>query len=311
MYHGPRGMVGRQAIQAARPELGAAWDAVDASFPVRVTAAFAAAADLADPTDPLARQVLPDPAELFDDGLDDPVGEKAHAPMPWLVRKYPDRALLMVTKRCHLYCRYCFRRTHAPGEALEPTPQELDAAVDWLHGQPDLREVILSGGDPLFLKDPQLFTLIDRLQPRFRVRVHSRAPITYPRRVTSDLADGLASRRAILVVHCNHPRELTDDVHTALSCLVDRGVVVCNQAVLLAGVNDDPDVLVELFEQLTRNRVRPYYLHHPDHVKGNAHFRLTQQRGRALFEEVKQRLGGMALPRYVWDPPNGSGKQEV
>lgn len=304
-------MLGRRQATAVRPELEACWDAADAAFPVRVTASFADAADLTDPHDPLARQVLPDPRELDDDGLDDPVGEKQHTPLPWVVRKYPDRALLMLTKRCHLYCRYCFRRTHAPGDALDPTPEQLDAAVRWFHTQPDLREILLSGGDPLFLRDPALLAVIDRLQPRFRVRLNTRAPITYPRRVTAELASALASRAVVVVVHCNHPRELTPDVRTALACLVDHGVVVGNQAVLLRGVNDDPDVLTELYETLMRNRVRPYYLHHTDEVQGNAHFRVSKERGRAVHAQVASRLGGFALPRYVWDPPDGSGKQEV
>ncbi|MCB9678812.1 MAG: KamA family radical SAM protein [Alphaproteobacteria bacterium] len=295
-----------------RPDLAAIWEAADASFPIRVTRSFASRADLSDPTDPLAIQVLPDPRELDEDGLDDPVGEKQRAPVPWVVRKYADRALLLVTKRCHLYCRYCFRRTHAPGEALDPTPTELDRAFAYLASQPDLREVILSGGDPLVLPDAKLLALIDRVRALgLRVRIHTRAPITYPHRVTPELASALADRAVWMVVHCNHPRELAPDVVEALATLVDAGVPVLDQAVLLAGVNDDADVLVELFETLVRLRVRPYYLHHPDAVSGNAHLRVPAARGLALMAEVRGRIGGLAVPRYVVDPPTGEGKRDV
>lgn len=297
---------------AARPDLEPVYDAVDASFPVRVTRSFAARADLTDPLDPLALQVLPHPAELDGDGLDDPVGEKAHSPVPWLVRKYRDRALLLVTKRCHLYCRYCFRRTHAPGEQLDPSDDELEAALAHLADQPELREVILSGGDPLILPRHRLFAIVDRiLEMGLRVRIHTRAPISFPLSVDGALARGLAERSVFVVVHCNHPRELAADVRDALERLVDAGVPVLDQSVLLAGVNDDVDVLVELFETLMRLRVRPYYLHHPDAVSGNAHFRVGRERAWAIWTDVRARLGGLALPRYVWDPPSGDGKREV
>ncbi|MCB9668330.1 MAG: KamA family radical SAM protein [Alphaproteobacteria bacterium] len=312
MYHRSGKMVRRDALLDARPDLAPVYDAVDALFPVRVTSSWASRAVLDDHADPLALQVLPHPAELDDDGLDDPVGEKAHSPVPWLVRKYRDRALLLVTKRCHLYCRYCFRRTHAPGEALDPTDAELDAAFAYLAGAEGLREVILSGGDPLILPRRRLLGLIDRVAALgLRVRVHTRAPVSFPEAVDPDLARELAGRGVFVVVHCNHPRELADDVRASLATLVDAGVPVLCQTVLLAGVNDDPAVLTDLFETLARLRVRPYYLHHPDAVTGNAHFRVPVERGLAIYAAVRETLGGVALPRYVWDPPDGGGKRDV
>lgn len=311
-YHGSRRMVGREEILGVRPDLRDVWRPVDELFSVRVTRSFAERANLSDPLDPLAMQVLPHPSELDADGLDDPVGEKQRSPVPWVVQKYPDRVLLLVTKRCHLYCRYCFRRTHAPGERLDPSESELEAALAYIEGQPGVREVILSGGDPLILREARLLALIDRIRVSGRrVRIHTRAPITFPEAITPSFAQALAARRVFVVVHCNHPRELASDVRSALETLADAGVPLLNQGVLLKGVNDDPDVLVELFDALVQLRVRPYYLHHPDEVQGNGIFRLTQEEGLEIVEEVRRRIGGLAMPRYIWDPPGGTGKRDV
>lgn len=299
-----------------RPELAGIWNEVDASFPVRVTRSWWDRVRAEDESDPLARQVLPDPGELrsAEGDLDDPVGEIASAPVPWVVCKHPDRALLLLTKRCHLYCRYCFRRTHQPGERLDPSAEELDRALTWLRDA-GKQEVILSGGDPLACRDEELDQVLARLfeMPRLRwVRVHTRAPITAPHRVTPELVSRLRARGPLwVVVHANHPRELCPEVDEALARLVDHGVPVLNQTVLLRGVNDDPAVLAELFEALVRRRVRPYYLHHTDAVRGNAHFRVGLHEGLVLYRDVVARVSGLAAPRYVIDPPDGSGKVDV
>lgn len=311
-YHGAGKVLGRPELLGYRPDLESVWSAVDALFPVRVTRSFAERADLSNPFDPLALQVLPDPRELDGPGLDDPVGEKGLVPVPWVVRKYPDRALLLLTKRCHLYCRYCFRRTHSPGEALDPTPAELAAALGWLSAEPDLEEVILSGGDPLILSDAKLFAVIDELRRAgLRVRIHTRAPITSPDRVTTSLATGLAERSVRVVVHCNHAKELAPDVDQALALLLDAGVEVLDQSVLLAGVNDDVHTLADLFRALAERGVRAYYLHHPDEVSGNAHLRVPVERGLALMSALREELGPLGVPRYVLDPADGSGKRDV
>lgn len=310
-------VVGRPEVLRHRPELTEAWPAADAAFPVRVTRSFWSRANLDDPNDPLLRQVLPDPAELLPDldGLTDPVGDSACSPIPWVIHKYPRRILLLVTKRCHLYCRYCFRRTHQPGEREDPSPDEWEAALRYveLHRP---AEVILSGGDPLAVRDDHLLATLERVGAVSPVlRLHTRAPITRPDRVTEDLVRGLAAfaqRKGLWVlVHCNHPRELSDEVSAALARLVDAGVPVLNQAVLLRGVNDRAEVQVELCEALTRRRVFPYYLHLTDRVKGNAHFRVGADEARALYAEMRRALSGLALPRLVVDPPDGSGKRDV
>lgn len=307
-------MVRREEILAARPDLGASWDVADAAFPIRVTRSFWARADASDPADPLLRQVLPDPAELIPDPGDvpDPVGDAARSPVPWVVCKHRDRVLLLVTKRCHLYCRYCFRRDHSPGEGLDPTDAELDRAIDWIAARAP-REVILSGGDPLALALPRLDEVLRRVSAFARtVRVHTRAPITYPAAVTPALVAALRAHRPTwVVVHCNHPRELAPDVTAALARLVDAGVPVLNQSVLLRGVNDDPDVLAALSEALLERRVHPYYLHVTDRVPGNAHLRVGREEAVALHRALAARTGGTALPRLVLDPPDGSGKVDA
>ncbi len=309
-------MVGRPEALRARPDLAGVWSAADAVFPVRITRSWWDRMDPSDPADPLAKQVMPDPQELVaaPGDLMDPVGEVASAPVPWVVSKHPDRALLLVTKRCHLYCRYCFRRTHQPGEALDPTDAELDRAIAWLD-HAGVQEVILSGGDPLALSDDALETVIGRVRalPSVRwIRVHTRAPVTAPDRVTDRLCGILRDHGpAWVVVHANHPRELSSDVDEALARLVDAGLPVLNQAVLLRGVNDDPATLAALFELLVERRVRPYYLHHPDAVAGNAHLRVGMDEGLALVRAVTARVSGLAVPRYVVDPPDGEGKVDV
>lgn len=293
----------------------ALWRQADALFPVRVPRAWFDRIDPSRPrTDPLALQALPHPRELtaHPGDLPDPVGEKALSPLPWVVRKHPDRVLLMLTKRCHLYCRYCFRRTHAPGDSEDPSPEELERALNYVRDS-GARELILSGGDPLAVRDDKLAQVIDAVRPQVPViRVHTRAPITAPERITPALVQLLASRRPVWVlVHANHPRELSPPVRDALNALVQAGIPTLNQSVLLAGVNDQVHTLQELSEQLVELGVFPYYLHHPDHAVGNAHFRVSPERGLQLYEGLRARVSGVGLPRYVVDLPDGSGKIDV
>lgn len=307
-------VVGRPEWLAVRPDLEPVWHAADAAFPVRVTRSFAQRIDPSNPRDPLALQVLPDPRELIEDqeDLDDPVGDAAMSPVPWVVRKHADRVLLLLTKRCHLYCRYCFRRNHRPGEAEDPTADELETALRYIEAAAP-EEVILSGGDPLAVRDQRLFSVIDRVRAVSPVvRIHTRAPVTEPSRVTDALVRGLRERAPIwLIIHCNHVNELSTSVDEALARLVDAGVPVLNQAVLLRGVNDDADTLADLSQSLVRRRVFPYYLHHTDHARGNAYLRVSRERGAELYRQLQQRVSGISLPRYVVDPPSGTGKVDA
>lgn len=310
--HHPGPVLGRPEALDRWPSLdGDLWREADALFPVRVTRSWAARVD--DPADPLGVQALPRASELVADEGDrpDPVGERRRSPLPWVVRKHRDRVLLLTTRRCHLYCRYCFRRDDHGG-AEDPSDAELDAALQYIRGS-GARELILSGGDPLALSDPKLLGLIDAVRDVVPViRIHTRAPITAPGRVTPALVEALRARAPVWVlVHCNHPRELSPEVRAALARLVDAGLPVLNQAVLLAGVNDDVDTLVALCEHLLVCRVFPYYLHHTDAAPGNAEFRVTVERGIAIYAELRRRLSGIALPQYVIDPPDGTGKVPV
>jgi len=307
-------MVGRPELLARFEQLsGVDWEALEARFPVGVPRAFLDAAE-GSGREAVLRQALPDPRELVSDAGDvpDPVGEQRLSPLPWVVRKHKDRVLLLLTKRCHLYCRYCFRADHQPGADVDPTEQEWAAMLEYAR-QSGADEVILSGGDPLAIRDQRLFDAIDAVRTHVPViRIHTRAPITFPTRVTEALITGLKERNPVwVIVHCNHAAELTPEVRAALSRFVDAGIPVLNQSVLLRGVNDDAEVLSALCTELVRLRVFPYYLHHPDAVPGNAHFRLTQEEGRAIYAALSTKVSGLALPRYVYDPPDGSGKRDV
>lgn len=284
-------------------------------FPLRWTRYYLDLADPRDPEDPIRRIALPTPGELMSSPVElaDPVGERGSSPVPFVVRKHRDRAVLLVTSRCHVYCRFCFRRE---GGYRDPNEEELDRAVAYLTGQPELREVILSGGDPLALPDEILGDLVARLSasPRLEsLRFHTRAPVHDPARVTPGLAAALASGLpARVVLHFDHPREITAETRRVVSTFLEAGLPVLNQSVLIAGVNDHADTLEELFRGLHRERIQPYYLHHPDPAPGAGAFYLEPERGLALYRELERRLaGGPALPRYVIDPPDGSGKLPV
>lgn len=258
-----------------------------------------------DADDPLLRQVLPlnvenDPVDGFSpDAVDDAAAQLT----PGVLQKYPHRVLLVVTGACAIHCRYCFRRHFPYAEA----PKSLAAwktALAAIRADGSIHEVILSGGDPLMVRDEVLAELVERIAaiPHVRrLRVHTRLPIVIPSRVDAGLLDWLTDTRLTpwMVVHANHPREIDTDVAAALARLVDAGVPVLNQAVLLRGVNDDADTLTELSERLLACRAMPYYLHQLDRVAGAAHFEVPLPRGRELIEQLRSRLPGFGVPRYV------------
>jgi EF-P beta-lysylation protein EpmB len=287
------------------------------SFPLFVPRAFAAKIEPGNPRDPLLLQVLPHPDELAtpDGYVADPVGDEAAQVVSGLLHKYTGRALLVTTGACAVHCRYCFRR-HYPYDELPHATHQWENALTVLAADDSIHEVILSGGDPLMLVDHRLAWLANRLagiRHIQRLRLHTRLPIMIPERVNASLLDWLTSTRLApwVVVHANHPRELDRAVLAALSRLIDAGIPVMNQAVLLQGVNDDLDTLCQLCERLIDHRVLPYYLHQLDPVRGAAHFAVPESRGIELIAELAKRLPGYAVPRYVREQSGAPHKLSV
>jgi L-lysine 2,3-aminomutase len=284
------------------------------AFGLFVPRSFVARMRPGDPNDPLLRQVLP----LADERLQvsgfvtDPVGDLEAARGPGLLHKYQGRVLLITTGACAVHCRYCFRR-HFPYSDAPKSPPQWREAVQQIAADSTIDEVILSGGDPLMLTDTVLAELVGMLEPTphlRRLRIHTRLPIMIPERVTSELLQWLTGTQLtpIMVIHSNHAAELDDNVARAISKLSSAGVMLLNQAVLLRGVNDSLSALEDLSRRLIDLRVAPYYLHQLDPVAGAAHFFVPVERGLELVEQLRQRLPGYAVPRYVQETAGAASK---
>jgi lysine 2,3-aminomutase len=290
---------------------------VASRWAVALTPAVQARIDSADPDDPIARQFVPsvEELELAPDELEDPIGDAEFTPIKGVTHRYPDRVLLKPTHACPVYCRFCFRREAVGpgGESLSPA--ELDAALDYIARHESIWEVILSGGDPLILSPRRLAEIVSRLDaiPHVGViRVHTRVPAVEPERVTPALVEALRARVAVWVVlHANHARELDFATRAAVALLVDAGIPMLSQTVLLAGVNDDPGELEALLRALVELRVKPYYLHHADLAPGTGHFRTSIASGQALVRGLRGRVSGLCQPTYVLDIPGGAGKVPI
>lgn len=247
--------------------------------------------------------------------MSDPCGEDAHSPVPGLVHRYPDRVLFLVTDRCAAYCRYCTRSrlvSNASGYDFHP---EFDKQIDYIRRHPEVRDVLLSGGDPLLLSDEKLDHLLGKLREIPHVeflRIGSRIPIFLPQRITPALCDMLKKHHPLFMsIHCNHPRELTSEVRAALARLADAGIPLGNQSVLLRNVNDDVTVMRALMQKLLLCRVKPYYLYQCDLIAGSAHLRASVRRGLEIMEAMRGHTTGYAVPQYVIDAPGGGGKVPI
>ena len=286
-------------------------------FPVAVTPYYWALADAGDPLDPIRRMVVPSPDERRPcrSTRRDPIEEERHAVMPGLIRRYPDRALLLVHGECPVHCRHCTRRVLGRGKVVPIRGAELDRALAYIGEHPEIRDVILSGGDPLLLEDEEITGIVARVRriPSVEiVRIGTKVPAALPARVTDELARGLAAFGPLYVnTQFNHPRELTAEALAAVARLVDAGIPVANQSVLLAGVNDDPEVMETLCRRLLVARVRPYYLFACDLVAGAEHFRVPLARATAIMEHLRGRVGGLGIPTLVVDLPGGLGKVPI
>ncbi len=285
--------------------------AVAAHYPLRITPHYLGLIEK--PGDPIWRQCVPDLRELVVDGLpEDSLNESSFSPVPAVVHRYPDRALLLISWQCAGYCRFCTRKNRVGTEALAFNKAQITAGLDYIAATPGIHDVILTGGDPLLLDDARLAAILRRLQgiPHVEmVRIGSRVPVTLPQRITPQLCRLLAGFQPLyLNTHFNHPRELAPASIAACASLADAGIPLGNQTVLLRGVNDDPEVMIELCRGLLKMRVRPYYLHHLDQARGTAHFRVPVELGLEIIAAMRGRVSGLGIPQYVVDPPGGQGK---
>lgn len=295
-------------------ELGSAAVEASLSFPTFVPLEYLSRIQPGNLNDPLLRQVLPVREELETPaGFSvDPLQESAATQADGLLQKYAGRVLLVTTGACAVHCRYCFRR-HFPYEDVPGAIERWQPALEQIAADKSIREVLLSGGDPLMLSDERLRALIERLEGiehLKRLRIHTRLPVMIPSRVTDNLVDRLRSSRltSLVVVHVNHAAEIDTEVAAAMAKLVDAGIQVLNQAVLLRGVNDEVEALADLSERLLEVRVMPYYLHQLDRVAGAAHFEVPVEQGRELVSQLRARLPGYAVPRYVAELPGELNK---
>ena len=303
--------------QLIKPERVAALKNVASRYAVAITPALVDLIDAADPHDPIALQFVPDERELetHPEESADPIGDEAHSPVPGVVHRYPDRVLLKVINVCAVYCRFCFRREMVgPGRGAL-TGAALTAALDYIARTPKIWEVILTGGDPLVLPPRRLKDLMTRLAAIDHVKVirlHTRIPVVAPERVTPALVRALRTGKATyMVLHANHPRELTEEARAACARVIDAGIPMLSQSVLLRGVNDNVETLGALMRVLVECRIKPYYLHHADLASGTAHLRTSIVEGQALMRALHGRYSGLCQSHYVLDIPGGHGKSQI
>ena len=294
-----------------------ALEAVAARYATAITPAMAALITPDDPADPIALQYIPDAAELIiaPHELEDPTADAPFTPVKGVVHRYPDRALLKPLLACPVYCRFCFRREKVGPDGGLLTEAELQEALAWFEGNTAIREVILTGGDPLMLSARRLGEILGRLAGMAHIetlRIHTRVPVADPARVTGALVAAMRQTKPVFIaVHANHAREFTPDAAAALARLADAGLPLLGQSVLLRGVNDEASALEALLRAMIRNRIKPYYLHSLDPAPGTARFQVPEDDGLALMAALRGRLPGHALPCFVRETPMGGGKKPV
>jgi lysine 2,3-aminomutase len=306
-----------ECLRLSPDEAAGAAAAELAGLPLFITPYYLSLVDRDDPACPIRRQVVPhaDEVKTVAGDLADPLGEEAHTAAPELVVRYPDRALLLATDRCAVYCRFCTRSRMVGGGGGARSLERLTPAFEYLEAHPEIRDVIVSGGDPLVMATERLERLVARVRaiPSVEtIRLATRVPVVLPQRVTNELTEALRPHHPLFIMtHFNHPKELTELSRAALRRLADAGFPVMNHTVLLRGVNDDARTLTALFRGLVRERARPYYLLQTDPVRGSSHLRTPLDTGIRLMEELQGRLSGIALPKLIVDTPGGFGKVPV
>jgi lysine 2,3-aminomutase len=290
--------------------------AVEERYAVGVSPAILKLIAAGEPDDPIARQFLPSEAELLTLDVEraDPIGDAKHSPVPGIVHRHPDRVLFKIVSACPVYCRFCFRRAMiGPGGENALSPEAFETALAYIAAHPQIWEVILTGGDPFILSARRVAEVTARLAAIKHVRIvrwHTRVPVVAPERVTDAFVAALKHKGATsyVALHANHPREFSAEARAAIARLVDAGIPMVSQSVLLRGVNDDLETLEALMRGFVENRIKPYYLHHPDLAPGTSHFRLGIEEGLALTRQLRARLSGLAQPLYVLDIPGGHAK---
>ncbi|TAJ69980.1 MAG: lysine-2,3-aminomutase-like protein [Phenylobacterium sp.] len=291
-------------------------EGVAARYAVAITPAMA---ELIPDNDAMARQFVPAAAELdrTPDERADPIGDEIHSPVEGIVHRYPDRVLLKANHACAVYCRFCFRREMVGPDGVRPlSPSQLDAAMAYIAGRPEIWEVIVTGGDPLILSVRRLRDLMARLAKIDHVKVvrfHTRVPVVDPARITPGLVAALRApgKTTWVGLHANHPDEFTPAAEAACARILDAGIPMVSQTVLLKGVNDEAATLEALLRRFVELRIKPYYLHHADLAPGTAHFRTTLAEGQALMRSLRGKVSGLCQPTYVLDIPGGHGKAPV
>jgi lysine 2,3-aminomutase len=305
--------------QLIAPERADALSPVAARYAIAVSPAIVALIDGNDSNDPIARQFVPSEAELhvLPEERADPIGDHAHSPVRGLVHRHRDRVLLKIVHACPVYCRFCFRREMVGPDgdgALSET--DLQNALAYIAAHPEIWEVIMTGGDPLVLSVRRIAELAQRFADIAHLRVlrwHTRMPVAAPGKITPELIDAirLPQRATYVALHANHPRELTSEARAACARIVDAGIPMLSQTVLLKGVNDDIDTLEELMRAFVETRIKPYYLHHADLAPGTSHFRVSIERGQELIRQLRARASGLCQPEYVLDIPGGYAKSRL
>jgi lysine 2,3-aminomutase len=291
--------------------------AVVAHFSLAISDQMHQLIDKTDAEDPIAKQFVPSIKELnvLPNERVDPIGDEVHKAVEGIVHRYPDRCLFTPIHVCPVYCRFCFRREKV-GEGSETlTPKELENAYAYLNEHTEIWEVILTGGDPLILKPAYLKKIIDRLSEIKHVeviRIHTRVPVVQPYKINDNMVDALTCKKPVYVVlHANHAKEFTDNAIKACNVLVDAGIPMLSQTVLLKDINDNIEALSTLMRCFIKNRIKPYYLHHGDLALGTQHFRTTIQVGQELIKQLRGRFSGLCQPTYVLDIPGGHGKTPI
>ena len=304
-------LISREALPAL--------EAVAARYAIAITPAVVELIDPNDPNDPIAQQYVPSAEELKSEPAEraDPIGDQVHSPVEGIVHRYPDRVLLKLVHVCAVYCRFCFRREMVgPGKETSLSEKAYTKAIHYIRTHPEVWEVILTGGDPLMLSARRLKEIVADLAsiPHVKIiRFHTRVPVADPARVTDEVSDALRHPDVTtwVALHANHPRELTPAAREACARIIDKGIPMVSQSVLLRGVNDNAQALTALMRAFVECRIKPYYLHHGDLAPGTSHLRTSLEEGEALMQQLRGHVSGLCQPDYVLDIPGGYGKIPV